>query len=180
MAAPLATIRIYAQFPKELIPNTDLNLDPTNWVWAECLAFPIHKLNDLRFLSKPYKWIRYTTGVVVGAHGHLCAHHDISAVHIDYNSTLLATSESMDLYYHTTNEEKHRMFPLDPSITKTRVVTSTGVSTRRTTFCEDVELRDLSCVVTGASAEACDAAHILPHVKGDQVGVRFLARRYPH
>jgi hypothetical protein len=68
MADPSATICIYAQFPKDLIPNADLNLDPTNWVWAQCLAFPINKLNSLEFLSKPYKWIRYAIGIVVGAH----------------------------------------------------------------------------------------------------------------
>ena len=40
------------------MPNTELELDPTNWVWAQCLAFPANKPNDLQFSSKPYK-LRY-------------------------------------------------------------------------------------------------------------------------
>ena len=141
MADPSATICIYAQFPK------DLNLDPTNWVWAKCLAFPINKLNSLRFSSKPYKWIRYATGIVVGAQGDLFAQRDLPAVHVDYDSGLSATS--MDLYYHTIAEEKQWMFPIDPRIANPRVVTSTGMSTHRDAFRHDVEVRDLSCVVKG-------------------------------
>ena len=47
MPDPSAIIRVHAQFPKHLIPNTDPDLDPTNWVWAQCLAFLVNKLNDL-------------------------------------------------------------------------------------------------------------------------------------
>jgi hypothetical protein len=49
MAAPAATIHVYVQFPEDLVPNTGPNLDPTNWVWAQCLAFPIDELNGLGF-----------------------------------------------------------------------------------------------------------------------------------
>ena len=167
MANPSATIRVHAQFPKKLTPNTDLNLESTNWMWASCLAFPINELNGLGFSSKPYKWIRYATGIVVGAHGDLCTHPDSSAVRVDYDSALPAMS--MDLYYHTIPEEKWRMFPINPSINNPKLATSTGMSTRQTTFRQDVELRDLSCVVSGATADYCDAAHILPYGKGDQV-----------
>ena len=104
---------------------------------------------------------------VVGAHGDLCTHPDSSAVRVDYDSALPAMS--MDLYYHTIPEEKWRMFPINPSINNPKLATSTGMSTRRTTFRQDVELRDLSCVVSGATADYCDAAHILPYGKGDQV-----------
>jgi hypothetical protein len=35
--------------------------------------FPlVNKLDNLRFSSKPYEWIRYATGIVVGARGDLC------------------------------------------------------------------------------------------------------------
>ena len=167
MANPSATIRVYAQFPKKLTPNTDLDLESTNWMWVPCLAFPINELNLLGFSSKPYKWIRYATGVVVGAHGHLCTQRDLPATRVAYDSALSVTS--MDLYYHTTPGEKRCMFPIDPSINNPKVATSTGTSTCRTTFRQDVELRDLSCVVSGLAADVCDAAHILPHGKGDQV-----------
>ena len=167
MEDPSATISVYAHLPKDLVPNTDLNLEPSNWMWVKCLAFPIDKLNALGFSLTPYKWIRYATGVVVGAHGHLCAQRELPFVPVDYHSALSATS--MDLYYHITDEEKRHMFPIDPSINNPKVVSSTGLSTRRSTFRIDVETRDQSCVVTGCFAAVCRAVHILPYEKGDQV-----------
>lgn len=167
MAAPSATIRIYAQFPKDLNPSTDLNLDPTNWVWARCLAFPINKLNDLTFSPKPYKWICYTTGVVVGAYGHLHAQPDSSAVVIDYDSGLSVTSQ--DLYYHTTDGEKRCMFPVDPNIANANVTSSDTGAPCRDLFRQEVKMCDVSCVVLGSPVSICDVAHILPHMKGDQV-----------
>jgi hypothetical protein len=70
-----------------------------------CLAFPINELTNLEFTSKSYKWIRYATGIVTGAHDHLCAE-------CDHNGSL--PSESINLYYTTTNEEKYRIFLIDP------------------------------------------------------------------
>ena len=53
-------------------------------------------------------------------------------VPIDYDSGLSAVF--MDLYYHTTDQEKRLMFPIDPKLADTRTVTSSGVSTRRDGF----------------------------------------------
>ena len=81
----------------------------------------------------------------------------------------------MDLYYHTSNQEKRPMFPIDPNLTETRTETSSQSSTRRDDFCGDVEDRDGSCVLTGnpeldhAVRRASEAAHLLPHSKGDKV-----------
>jgi len=162
------SIFVHAQFPKNVIPNTELNLDPTNWQWENCLTFPISKLNNLGYSPKPYKWIRYATGIVVGARGHLCTERDPpDAVPIDYDSGLSAVS--IDLYYHTTDQEKRRMFPIDPKLADTRTVTSSRTNTRRDNFRGDVEDRDRSCVVTGVPHRACQAAHLLPHSKGDTV-----------
>lgn len=167
MADLRATIRIHAQFPKELIPNAELDLDPTNWEWTQCLAFPVNRLNDLGFSTKPYKWIRYATGTVIGAQGELCAELDLPANPINYDSGLPAAT--IDLYDHTTADEKRNMFPIDPDIANPRVVSSTGTSSRRDAFRHDVEMRDTRCVVTRAPPLFCDAAHILPHGKGDRV-----------
>ncbi|KAI0256499.1 hypothetical protein BJV78DRAFT_1081731, partial [Lactifluus subvellereus] len=171
-------IRVHAQFPKILIPNTELHLDPTNWVWAQCLAFPVHKLKHLQFSSKPYKWIRYATGIVVGARGELSAERDLpNPVAIDYDSDLSVVS--IDLYYRTTDEQKFRMFPLDPNLANTRTVTSSRTNTRRDDFRADVEERDgRSCVVTGAPHIMCDAAHLLPHSKGDTYIETFTSHRH--
>ena len=167
MAKP-AIISVHGQFPRNVIPNTEHDLNPTNWEWKKFLAFPVSRLNDLRFSLKPYKWIRYSTGVVIGAQGELCTERDLpNPTPIDYNSELPAVS--IDLYYHTTNQEKRWMFPIDPKLADTRTITSSGMSLRREDFCESVEGRDRGCVVTGDPACVCDAAHLLPHIKGDTV-----------
>ena len=126
------------------------------------------RLNNLRFSLKPYKWIRYATGIVIGVRGELCTERDLpNPVPIDYDSGLSAVS--IDLYYHTTDQEKRHFFPIDPKLAGTRTVTSSGTSSRRDGFCDDVENRDEVCVVTGAPGFVCDAAHLLPHGKGDKV-----------
>ena len=168
MAELAPIISVHAQFPKFVVSNTELDLGPTNWEWKKCLAFPVNRLNDLRFLSKPYKWIRYATGTVVGARGHLCTERDLpDPAPIDYDSGLSAVS--IDLYYHTTDQEKRHIFPIDPKLADTRTVTSSRTSTGRDNFRGDVEGRDGSCVLSGDPAYACDAAHLLPHSKGDTV-----------
>jgi hypothetical protein len=61
----------------------------------------------------------------VGARGELCASRDlIDPVPIDYDSGFPV--KSIDLYYHTTNEEKQRMFPIDPRLADPRTVTKSG------------------------------------------------------
>jgi len=163
-----AIISVYAQFPKNVMSNTELDLDSSNWEWKKCLVFPVDRLNTLKFSSKLFKWIRYATGIVVGAHGDLCAEPDLpNPVPIDYDSCLSAVSTN--LYYHTTDQEKRRMVPIDPKLADTRTVTSSWTSTRQDDFWDEVEDRDGTCVLTGHPESVCNAAHLLPHSKGDTV-----------
>jgi hypothetical protein len=80
-------IRVYAQFVSNPPPNGDEEqrgwLDSSNWKWTNCLTFPVENLNT--FSRSPYKWIRYATGIVVGAHGHLFPQQD-SATPIVYDT----------------------------------------------------------------------------------------------
>ena len=163
---PIITIR--AQLPQNIVRDPRHDLNSAEWEWVNCLKFPINKLNDLQLSSRPYKWIRFCTGIVLGARGHLCTQPDLPhPVPIDYDSGLPATS--VDLYYYTSDEEKLRMFPIDPKLTHTRTVTSSRTSTRRGDFRDDVKARDEKCVVTGVAPRVSDAAHLLPHSKGDTV-----------
>jgi len=132
------------------------------------LTFPVSELNDLGFSLRPYKWIRYAPGIVVGARGELCTERGLSnPVPIDYDSDL--SEVSIDLYYHTTNVEKKRMFPIDPKLADPRTVTSSRESTRRDDFRSRVEGRDGSCVATGVPLHYCQAVHLLLHSMGDTV-----------
>ena len=121
MVRVAALISVHTQLPKNAMPNTEVDLDPTNWEWKVILTFPVSRLNDLRFSLKPYKWIRYATGIVIGVCGELCTECDLpNPVPIDCDSDLSAVS--IDLYYHTTDQEKRHIFPIDPKPADTRTV----------------------------------------------------------
>lgn len=77
---------------------------------------------------------------------------------------------SVDLYYRITDDERLHMFPLDPILTNARIITSTGESSHRVNFRNDVKQRDGGqCVLTGAIEHHCDTVHLLNHSKGNLV-----------
>ncbi|KAF8911439.1 hypothetical protein CPB84DRAFT_916297 [Gymnopilus junonius] len=146
-----------------------------------CLTLPLETLTELQFSRKPFKWIRYVMGAILGAQGDLsnsssCDSYDA----IDHDAAL--PSESTVLYYHTTDEEKLRMFPVDPNIyndvpahTSADFASSSSSSSsettpRRSQFSSIVAERvGKHCVLTGLKEIVCDAVHLLPRSKGDLV-----------
>lgn len=77
--------------------------------------------------------------VVIGAWGDLSMSSGLSELNsvqlVDYNAAL--PTNSIDLYYHTSNEEKQMIFPIDPDIIHTQLTSST-TSQKRETFWEGV------------------------------------------
>lgn len=161
----MASIRVHAAFP----PSEDTVLDRSAWKWWHCFDFPVDELRRLNFSPKPFKWIRYATGVVVGAHGHLS--HRQGELHcVDYNEPL--PDSSIDLYYHVDEDKRPQIFPLDPDLFDERSVTHTSDCSRAADFRLQVMQRDgEECVLTNAEALACDAAHLLHHNKGSPVRI---------
>ena len=169
-------IRVHAHFPETLTPGAPLNLNPTNWKWVHCLTFPVDTLKRRGFSLRPYKWIRYATGTVIGAHGTLTTQCD-SLDPINYDDD--PPGESLDLYYQTAPEEKQRMFPIDPNLEKSSIITSSGTSHHYDNFREEVMERDgKKCVCTRVKDHRCDAVHFLPHSKGDMVWESLLVQPY--
>ena len=163
MAMTVSEIRVFAMFP--LDPTNSV---PSSWNWVYCLTFPLDTFNNqTQFIQKPYKWIRYATGVVVGAQGDLSFSRDSPHDVMDYNQDF--QFESANLYYHTNDVEKQKMLPADLEMGCTTVITSSEATPRRTQFRSDVIERDRVCVLTGFGEHNCDAAHLLPHSKGDEV-----------
>lgn len=159
-------IQVYASFPRVVALGADLNLDADNWHWVLCLTLPLETLDVLHFSPRPYKWIRYAIGIVVGAEGDLSSNSDILNI-VDYNAGL--PTESTVLYYYTNDYERQRMFPVDPKISRTNVTSSVATS-RGAHFRSDVADRDGNrCVLTGMDALSSDAVHLLPKSKGDSV-----------
>lgn len=176
-------IRVLTQLPRDGNPS---NLDSENWFWIHCLTFPVITLVALKFSHKPYKWIRFATGVVIGAEGTLSRRDDASSP-ID-DELLDSSLDSLDqlpavtdLYYHVevSNEEgegpTRRIFPLDPDFANTRISTNTNdfrhVAFRTfRAFGAEVSQRDGdTCALTGVQSDYCDAVHLVARIKGDEV-----------
>jgi len=133
-----------------------------------CLTLTLEELNELpgHLPQKPYKWIRFAIGVVVGAEGVLSTSRDSLNV-VDYD--VAPPVESTNLYYHISDKERERVFPVDPDVMRTHI-TSSEHTERRDKFRDDVAKRDgWRCVLTRWEARYCDAVHLLAHSKNDPV-----------
>jgi hypothetical protein len=178
MAEP--EINVYASLPLKVERGVDLDLRPSNWSWVHCLHFSVEVLNTLQFSRRPYKWVRYAIGVVIGAQGHLYTGPDRTNV-VDYNVALpLAPPvDSINLYYCIDDEERQMMFPIDPGFIRTQL-TSTVTSTRRGPFRNEVATRDGErCVWTNEILRYCDAVHLVAHAKGNDVCYSFILSLSP-
>jgi hypothetical protein len=171
----LPQINVYASLPLTVVFDADLEIDPTNWRWVHCLSLPLETLNALHFSQKPYRWIRYAIGVVVGAEGVLSTSSDsVNAV----EDNAIPPAKFADLYYHTSNQERPKMFPIDPH--GRTCITSSVQTTRREHFRDQVAERDGNCVLTGLEERSSDAVHLLSHSKGDTVFYSYFQSVLAH
>ncbi|GBE87601.1 hypothetical protein SCP_1102780 [Sparassis crispa] len=141
----------------------DVRVRELEWEWVRCLK--IQKACILEFSPKPYKWIRFITGVILGAEGILCATDNADAIEIDYDRPLI--DGNFSLYFHVTPAELSRMFPLDPYIAEPYCATGSTTEACCDGFRDEVEGRDVRCVASDALAVMCDAAHLIGQSKGD-------------
>ncbi|KAH9031355.1 hypothetical protein EDB85DRAFT_2241270 [Lactarius pseudohatsudake] len=115
-----------------------------------------------RLSIHPFKWIRYVMFTICGASGDLSSSPAPDGPSVDYDSTSLPND--IDLYY---NPSGICIF-VDYNCFVERATTTDGTP-RRHNFRDEVIKRDgESCIITGESADICDAAHILPRCKTDE------------
>jgi hypothetical protein len=149
-----------------------LQVDETNLLF---LSIPNRDVQ--RLAIRPSKWLRFVMFCICGAHGKLHAMSDDSVV--DDNSTTL----SNDIYWY---EPQGKVFfvrslsqPQTPSLEEfifvdyhglnERITTST-LTLRRHNFRDEIVVRDGPfCVITGVDSGLCDAAHLIPKSKGNEV-----------
>ena len=170
-------INVHTPLPRAVALGGDLDFNPNNWKWTHSLTFPLETLRTLHPSQKSYKWIRFAIGVVTGTEGTLSTSPD-SPDSMDYDELL---AESTNLYYHTTTQERERMFPIDPDITRTQITSS--VLTDLSGFRADISERDREqCVLTGmpSSEGLCDAAHLIAHSKGNDVCFSYFQLVFTH
>lgn len=162
------SILVYAQLPNDVSQEALTLNDNDNWMWTPILEFPIDKLNALRLSNKPYKWLRYATGVVLGVVGDLRQGEDMACELVAYEGDTLP-AVTTKLYYHVLPRDRQSIFPVDLKFAE-EGITSSAMSERRSGFREEVAQRDNDrCVVSGVLAPGCDAAHIVALAKGDLV-----------
>ncbi len=158
-------ISVYVKLPTNAASADKEAANGSDWLWTNLLDFPVHKLLECRFSKKPYKWLRYATGVVLGAEGHLHKGEDTTSDLVDYEARTLL-HEIMNLYYHTS---ALRIFPIDPDFAN-EAKTSRAAQKRNPGFRRRVLARDgATCVVTNTIVRYCDAAHIVALRKGNEV-----------
>ena len=165
-------IRVHVHLPVT-VPTTvsePLCLDPENWTWTHLLTFPVLELNRLQFSLRPYKWIRFVAGIIISARGDLSPDRVNPTSLPSWNSNWEGElpDQSLDLYYHTSNEEKSQMLPIDTHIDNERI-SVTHSSLQDPEFGRSLAERDQEhCVLTGDPCE-CEAAHVIPFRMGDEV-----------
>ncbi|KAH9172941.1 hypothetical protein EDB89DRAFT_2069178 [Lactarius sanguifluus] len=124
-----------------------------------------------RLSIHPFKWIRYIMFSICGALGDLSQSLALDSPSVNYDSTSLAND--INLYY---NPSGSCIF-VDYNCLVERATTTDGTS-RRSDFRKEIVKRDgESCVITGRSAEHCDAAHIIPRYKSDEYIARVFGDR---
>ncbi|EIM89442.1 uncharacterized protein STEHIDRAFT_108180 [Stereum hirsutum FP-91666 SS1] len=120
------------------------------------ITMPIEE--PARFSLKGAKWLLFLAGCIYGDFdGHLSLSSAGDA--IDYDAPLHATT------YHFVSDKQPRF--LDPKLTDAR--TSDKSATPRTgAFRDELLARDGHCLLNDTKpVNECDAAHLLPHAKGD-------------
>lgn len=176
----MAAIQVHALFPRPTSPginltSVDIETDAVDWRWIHCLTIPLETYNYFQWSRKPFKWIRFAIGVVIGAQGHLSSTRDAAAP-VNYDDGL--PTEFLDLYYDVDADERRRMFPTDPRLQNTNPETITSSSDSWGEFSGEIKQRDGSrCVLSESHESLCNAAHLLAHSKGDSICI--LAPPYP-
>ena len=165
-------IKIYLNCPRSQIPF---------------LSIPLSDV--LRLSIRPLKWLRYVMFSICGARGELSTGPEGPVV--DYETTALVDDR---IYYYITSGKvscctrdgcSPRHIPVSPELChfidyqglNDRVTTTThsDQSSGCTEFRDRILERDGStCVVTHEVVEGCDAAHLIPGSKTDEVAFMII------
>ncbi len=89
-----SVVLVHVQLPT-IRPGMPGYSDLSTWVWVPCLEFSVDRVNELKFSSKPLKWIRYCIGAVTGTQGDLSQRQDVLDV-VNYDQLL--SSESVTVF----------------------------------------------------------------------------------
>ncbi|KAI0002169.1 hypothetical protein BJV74DRAFT_894451 [Russula compacta] len=140
----------------------NIHLRKTDGTWIHALIIPLEDIGRLSLC--PLKWLRFAAFAAVGAKGHLSD--TPGGNQVNYENVSLADLAENDNYYFSP-EGDYRLVDLNGLNDQ---ITTTSLTQHRSDFHHhDVAVRDGDCcVITKIEASICDAAHIIPHSKGDE------------
>jgi hypothetical protein len=128
---------------------------------------------------RPLKWLRYLGSVIHGREGVLGTTRE--GMEIEDYSAIDVDSLLSDYFYYSLDERgrvannfsnpasgAHQLANLQRKDTP-RISDDSEPVSSHATFESGIAARDQTCVVTGMSREGCNAVHIIPHTKGDNV-----------
>jgi len=121
-----------------------------------------------RYSTKPLKWIRYIMAAVVGCEGVLVPYTE------DEHGQEGQTDLPLNLEETAPQQRKLCFIPEGPisfiDVDGLNHLKSSQVTTpSRAEFRDDIVERDGSSVVNGLRKELCEACHLIPHSKGNEV-----------
>lgn len=143
----------------------------------QVLALSIPSGDIERLAIRPLKWLRFVTCAFCGAHGDLSA--TPNGLPVDYNS--IHINHIAGAYYYIPDGKSLSLIPnilAYAPIGDYHFIDYHGMNNRINSqhtshssgFRAEVMARDGPvCVFTGISDEACDATHLLPQGKGNEV-----------
>ncbi|KAI0291825.1 hypothetical protein BC826DRAFT_911990 [Russula brevipes] len=123
--------------------------------------FTFAALDIERLSLRPLKWLRFVAFAVLGVKGHL---YDSPGGNVVDYGVLSPANLAKDYYYFSPEVDDR--------------ITSSALTERGPRFRSAVALRDGNCcVITTRDVSYCDAAHIIPHSKGDEYIQRVITDR---
>ncbi|KAF8578422.1 hypothetical protein K439DRAFT_1638852 [Ramaria rubella] len=109
---------------------------------------------------KPFKWLRYITGVILGTEGDL----------LTPNGEVMDYEQTGPIHKKLSYQPNSVVKFLDPSAIN-HLQSSQFTTESRVEFRDAIEERDHKCVTGQFNARHCIAAHLIPHSKGNQVSL---------
>lgn len=166
-------------------PNVKLWLS-LNDDWLPVLTIPTNEIS--RYTLRPLKWLRFLGFAIYGREGVLSADPDGSQP-VEYDTQLAKLQEN----YYFSSPRTMLLYCSSPlPLTETMVdeprladvddrsSDAHSLDSSRGGFRNELLERDGTCVISGEPPCYCQAAHLLPHAKGDKVHTSLFLPHLSH
>jgi len=163
-----------------------LEIDNT---YHRALTIPLNTCT--RFAIYPLTWLSYLGFAICGREGHISDTQNGQEIP-DYRPDLNGPVIQPGIYYYISQRESYLCIlglfqPLleprwvDVDMMNDRISYTSAQTSRRADFRRDIIDRDVTCVMSGSPPEGCQACHIVPHTRGDQVcpNISWSFQAYP-